>query len=246
MMRLFLAILVMLSHGNFLLPSFETVLPRGLAYGSVAVFVFFVLSGFIITEAVINFYYHRPVRFFLNRLIRLYPPYLIALSIACVVMFMVPDLQFPELPSSWASSENLLANIFSILPSVFLTDWMLGVGQRVDLISINWALRVEFAFYIIVAVVIFLSRYLPRFCIKKSAALGFLCVVFLCVHIYYFFISGSNGRGAFYSSFIPFFLMGVAWALWLNSSEPNHWFKLLIVSFFFVADTSGNLSCSQF
>lgn len=231
-MRLLLAALVMLSHGSFLMPSIDTLIPRGLVYGPVAVFVFFVISGFIITEAVLNFYDGRPVRFFLNRLLRLYPPYLTALAVACVVLFAVPKLQFPELSPEWTNRENLFANLFSIFPTVFLTDQILGVKHRIDFISINWALRVEFAFYMVVALVIFFSRYLRRIGVSKSAGLRFVFLIFLCIHIYYFYVSGSNSRGTFYSSFIPYFLLGVAWALWLNSPKPNHWHKLFFVSFF--------------
>lgn len=206
-------------------------LPRDLVYGPVAVFVFFVISGFVITEAVLNFYDERPVRFFLNRLLRLYPPYVMALAAACVVLSTVPKIQFPELPPEWANRENLFANLFSIFPSVFLTDWILGVRSRVDLISINWALRVEFAFYMVVAAVVLFSRYLRPIGVPKGTGLGFVFVTFLCVHVYFFYLSGSDGRGSFYSSFIPYFLMGVAWALRLNSAEPNHWRKLFIASF---------------
>jgi peptidoglycan/LPS O-acetylase OafA/YrhL len=63
---------------------------------------------------------------------------------------------------------------------------MLGVKQRVDLISINWALRIEFAFYIIVSLVVLLSRFLPNIFIKKNTLLVFACVFFLCVHVYFF------------------------------------------------------------
>jgi peptidoglycan/LPS O-acetylase OafA/YrhL len=230
-MRLFLAGLVMLSHGSFLLPSIDALLPRGLVYGPVAVFVFFVISGVVITEAVLNFYDGKPVRFFLNRLLRLYPPYVMALVAAYMVLSSVPKLQFPELPLEWTGRENLFANLFSILPTVFLTDWILGVESRVDLIGINWALRVEFAFYIVVAAVVLFSRYLPPIGVSRSVGLRFVFVTFLCVHGYFFYLSESDGRGAFYSSFIPYFLMGVAWAFRLNSSEPNHWRTLFITAF---------------
>lgn len=229
--RILLAVLVMLSHGSFLLPSMDTILPRSLSYGTVAVFVFFVLSGLIITEAILKFYNGRPIQFFLNRLIRLYPPYLMTLAVVIVIFFMIPNIKSPNLQSSYLSLENLLANIFSVFPTVFITDWMLGVVKRVDLISVNWALRVEFAFYTIMAAIILFSRYSPILGIKKSALSGFAFIIFLCIHIYYFYISSDEGRGAFYSSFIPYFLIGVAWTLRRNSSEPNYWLIFLSLSF---------------
>lgn len=222
-MRLFLAVLVMLSHGSFLLPSIDGWLPRDWVYGPVAVFVFFVISGFVITEAVLNFYDDKPVQFFVNRLLRLYPTYALALGIACIALLAVPKLHFPELSPGWADRQNLFANLFSIFPTVFLMDWLLGVKSRVDLISVNWALRVEFAFYMVVAAIIWLSKYVRLFGLQKKAALRLLIMLFLGIHIYFFYLQNGEGRIAFYSSYIPYFVMGVVWALRLSSNAEKHW-----------------------
>jgi len=119
-------------------------------YGSVAVFVFFVLSGFIITEASVKLYCGRPVAFFMNRLVRLYPPYLFALSIGLLVILVVPPVGSP-LPAGVNKLENVLLNTIAILPIVSLIHASL---ERIDLISIIWAVRVEFAFYLVVTLIL--------------------------------------------------------------------------------------------
>jgi peptidoglycan/LPS O-acetylase OafA/YrhL len=106
----------MLSHGSHLHPVIDMALPRSLVYGPVAVFVFFMISGFVIGEAALKFYDGRPVQFFLNRLIRLYPPYLMALALTGLVMLMVPKFEFPGVDAGLDGSQHLTCEPFFNIP----------------------------------------------------------------------------------------------------------------------------------
>src|SRR6185436_6192013 len=76
--RLLLAWLVLTSHASAHLPAWIA----SLSLGNVGVFAFFVLSGFVIAEACDRFYPGAPQRFFINRLLRIYPTYWISCAIA--------------------------------------------------------------------------------------------------------------------------------------------------------------------
>ena len=77
--RLLLATLVMAQHfGADLAPAPLAAALAPYMTGSVAVLVFFALSGFVITEAVDSVYRGRPVPFLTNRLLRIVPHFLLA------------------------------------------------------------------------------------------------------------------------------------------------------------------------
>lgn len=77
--RLFLAFLVVLQHfvanAGPLGPLYDHVIPYEL--GSLAVLVFFCLSGFVITEAATQIYSSKPLAYLINRFLRIVPHYVI-------------------------------------------------------------------------------------------------------------------------------------------------------------------------
>ena len=78
--RLLLAVLVMVQHfGADLAPAPLATALAPYFTESVAVLVFFALSGFVITEAVDSVYRNRPIPFLTNRLLRIVPHFLLAL-----------------------------------------------------------------------------------------------------------------------------------------------------------------------
>ena len=81
--RLLLATLVMAQHfGADLAPAALAAALAPYMTGSVAVLVFFALSGFVITEAIDSVYRGRPVPFLTNRLLRIVPHFLLAVALA--------------------------------------------------------------------------------------------------------------------------------------------------------------------
>lgn len=160
--RLFLASLVAFSHtGNF----------HHLC-GSYAVFAFFTLSGYVITQAYQEQYRHRRNgmwRFYANRLLRIYPLYWLAIAMAAVVAFQLNGLALwgeitrPETGVDWL--ENIL--ILGPLPSqVNIRPWRL--------LSVSWSLHLELFFY---AVLPFVMHSRLTFALWLAAASGFFCVL---------------------------------------------------------------------
>jgi len=124
--RMLLAWLVLTSHANRYLPDWV----GSLALGNVGVFCFFVLSGFVIAEALDRFYPGVPHRFLANRLLRIYPTYWAVCAIAVAVYAAVdhPELRF--------DAGSLAANLSILYTPSGTFFW----------ISVIWAVVVELRF----------------------------------------------------------------------------------------------------
>ena len=78
--RFTLALAVAISHFQ------ESLIPDGVdvhqkILARTAVFLFFVLSGYVLAEAMNLFYLGRITQFIINRSLRIFPPFLVALAI---------------------------------------------------------------------------------------------------------------------------------------------------------------------
>jgi peptidoglycan/LPS O-acetylase OafA/YrhL len=225
--RLILALGVVMWHGGgSISPINDGILPV-FHYGEMAVFAFFILSGFTITEAVSHFYPGRPYSFLLNRLVRLYPAYLVAVVLAAAVVLLLPPAGAP-LPPTAGSWRNIGANLFSNFPTVRITDRILGVDRRVDFISIIWAVRVEFAFYLTVfaAMLAGRARWLRA---RTDLALRVLLWALLVGHAYFYYIYPGLKTASFYFGFVPYFALGVVGAVRMAEHPAGLPWKILSV-----------------
>lgn len=120
--------------------------------GAYAVFSFFVLSGFLMTQILHATYGYSPgglARYLGNRALRLYPSYWFALlaSIALIgiagaplVAAYHPAIVMPETATAW------IENLTMIFPAVVPRDVM------PRLIPLTWALTVEIFYYVLIGV----------------------------------------------------------------------------------------------
>ena len=149
--RLILALFVVCQHfvanaapvGNL----YATFLPYEL--GSLAVLVFFCLSGFVITEAVDQVYARKPAAYLINRFLRIVPHFVVAVVISIVIhrlffdwgTLRIADREHPTLYSAQAFEWwNIGGNLLGFLP---------GANHVIayDFVDIVWAVRVEMVFY---------------------------------------------------------------------------------------------------
>jgi peptidoglycan/LPS O-acetylase OafA/YrhL len=141
-MRLFLSALVMMQH--YLQYCFHGPLePIVMPYepGGTAVFVFFVLSGFVVTEAADFIYRGRPIAFGVNRALRIFPLYIVTI----LLCFAAIAIRAPN--SDLLTTHNLVANLFAIVP----LPGRFRIEASFPVLPIAWALYVELAFYAAVA-----------------------------------------------------------------------------------------------
>jgi len=210
-LRFLLALLVLLWHVG---PIAE--INRGWlgasGYGPVAVMAFFVLSGFIVTEAILGSYLGRPFAFLGNRLIRLWPGYLAAVAAIALTLWASGRVAGGEL--GW---RNLAANALALFPTVPLTDPLLGLERRDTLLVITWALRVEFTFYLAAGLVLLAGRRLP------AGLLPPLLTLVLLASLIGHHLLQVTPRATFYLGLAPHFVLGVTAALWLNGRLSRAW-----------------------
>lgn len=195
-LRTVLALLVIVQH-------VDHVGPAGMSWhswatGTIAVMVFFCLSGYVITEAAERFYRGRPIQFALNRALRIMPQYVLSLALSVASIALVVYLQPSSIPNSLVTFDGaallapdvILLNIFMVLP---------GIGKEAPThIPYVWALRAEVIFYAMLMLVICVSIY------KRSIAFAGLIVSATLL-----FISYLAGVGQDIFQFVPFFAMGM-------------------------------------
>ncbi|WP_184545855.1 acyltransferase family protein [Mucilaginibacter sp. FT3.2] len=106
-----------------------------LNYGWLGVYMFFLLSGFIICWAIPeNYTWRLSGRFVLKRIIRIEPPYIISICIAIIVNFLWVQHYKPD----WINALCHLAYLNSFLGQPYLSP-------------VYWTLGIEFQFYLFVA-----------------------------------------------------------------------------------------------
>jgi peptidoglycan/LPS O-acetylase OafA/YrhL len=203
--RLLLAVLVMVQHfGADLAPAPLALFLAPYGSGSVAVLVFFALSGFVITEAVDSVYRNRPGAFLTNRLLRIVPHFLLAVALAVLAheFFRISGgvrlwRSQPSFPDNAFAASNVLLNFLAIAP----------MGKRFiayNFLTITWAIRVEMAFYLTMFGCIAIGRRLPSphgFAVVASGLLVLLLPpLWLVIH----------GHGLEMIGFTPYFAFGGA------------------------------------
>lgn len=219
--RCFLAVLVMIHHFAIELGSpamVAAVAPR--PPGDVAVAVFFMLSGFIIFEAVTTFYARRPAAFLANRLLRIVPPYIAALIAAVLVHAALLhatgrllEIDGKPLDASIFSAGNLIANVFDIVPG---TGFM-GRQPSYEFLWLAWTLRVEVLFYVVAflgmaAAVAWRGR--DRF----NEAIGWTWAL-LAVAALPLSVLAIHGLAPNSLQYAPYFAFGAALYLWDSGSR---------------------------
>ena len=205
MFRLLLALLVVAQH------VLANVAPEPLAtaslpyeVGTIAVAVFFALSGFVICEGADVVYRDRPLAFMSNRLLRILPHFVLSVAAAIFVYALFDRLGTLRLardevwPGEVAfSAQNIAANLFGFLPVVrrYITFGFMTVA---------WAISLEMTFYIIVMIALGLSRAVSgRLSFGTSLALLGCTVVPL-------FILALTGRAPAMFLYAPHFAFGCA------------------------------------
>jgi peptidoglycan/LPS O-acetylase OafA/YrhL len=204
--RLLLAALVVFQHFS------ADLAPDSFAYrllpyefGGVAVLVFFALSGFVITEAVDQIYWNKPLGFLTNRLLRIMPHFIAAVALSIVLHYLAwevgtqrlwrSQLSFPF--ETAFSLRNILLNFIDVLP---LSEH----SMEYEFLDIVWAVRVEMAFYLVVFFLLIASRVWPG---RSSLGLAFGAVL---MPISAIFVLAMYGKSPGTFTFVPYFAFGAA------------------------------------
>ena len=204
--RLLLALLVMVQHSlRGLVPPEVSAVLLPMELGSTAVLLFFVLSGFIVAEAADRVYAARPIAFVTNRVIRIYPTYLVALALMVSVLALLHAVGAGAAADTVLntrtdlSARNILLNLLAILPGA---NGMLDRSGGSPILGLAWALRIEMLFYFVLFGHLLASKVLKVPAEKLLTFSGFAGLAAYAVLL-------PQARNASLE-FFPYFVLGVS------------------------------------
>ncbi|MEH7179426.1 acyltransferase family protein [Neobacillus vireti] len=214
--RFFAATLVILSHayplttGNNASEPFAIWTNGGMTFGELAVAIFFVISGFLITQSFDRS--KNPINYFKARTLRIFPGLIFVVLLS---VFVLGPIMTEVSLMNYFKDRDTFEYLQTIslywmqydLPGVFEKNiWPAAVNGSL------WTLWYEFFFYIVVAV-LGVTRLLDR----RVVLLGFILSTVL-----YFL-----GKGGFYTDLFRYFSAGMVVYLFRKQIYLNGWFALL-------------------
>ncbi len=196
LLRLIAAILVLFSHsfpisGNNLSEWLEGVSHEFISFGDLAVFCFFVISGYLITGSMIS--RGNPVDYFISRILRIFPG-LIASVLFCtfIVGALATSLPLKTYFSDPHVYHNMINNMF-LWNITFTLPGVFAHNLYPDAVNGSlWTLPTEFMLYILIGLLgtlkILSSRYNASYFILFFLILPFFSMTTHKYLTYYFFI----------------------------------------------------------
>lgn len=212
-LRFVLAILVVIDHVTFSKNSFH--------FGVSAVGGFFLISGFVMFKLIEKHYFKfgkLTFMFYLDRLLRMYPQFLLYLLLTLIAWYMMP---FPELAQFFwgpGSLKLFLANV-SLIPVNYY--FFFPSLERFCLLPQTWSLALEEQFYWIV----------PIFAIKQMTGFVFGIISFA---IFVFALNQMYFSELFLYRMLPGVLFLFCIGLWLASLNK---IKLVLISIMYLTCT---------
>jgi peptidoglycan/LPS O-acetylase OafA/YrhL len=217
--RLILAFAVVVSHFQ------ESLIPAGMdvhekILGRTGVFLFFVLSGYVIAEALNLFYQGRIKQFLINRSLRIFPPFLAALAIGIFTYIIFTHYNFPHLQLGYSyshvlSPESIFLNLFSVF------DFRIPKMEEDYYLTVRmvWTLVIEWQFYVAFALICFAIDKRR----KQAHQQIILFTIGISSYLIYSFdipiLSGIIYRTTF--QYFIYFLVG-AWIYWILSERRSN------------------------
>lgn len=238
-MRFIAATLVIFSHafpltGN---PDLLLTLSNGqTSLGDLSVFVFFVISGYFITQ---SFHYSKSISHYIKaRLLRIFPGLIVSI---CITTFVIGPLATSLTFGEYFSDKGT----YKYLESIFLypMQWYLpGVfGNNVYLSSVNgslWSIPFEFMFYILVALLgIF-------FLLNKKTTLLLFNILIIIVFLRYWPFAITHFWGLELKTIFELLLYFVAGMLVFYYKEKipySHYFAMISIIVLYLTVYTGGL-----
>jgi peptidoglycan/LPS O-acetylase OafA/YrhL len=204
--------MVLFQHFQYLLPDADRWPFQRWGLGIIAVDLFFVISGFIIAEAISTYYVGRPWNFLGNRLLRIVPPYIVALTVSIILhqlLWSNGTLQVWDYPvtDDPVSLKSIGINLLLLFPGV-----PKSIADKFQFIPFVWSLRAELLFYAIAFIATWTAARSPRW--NRQVFGSFVLAGFALLGL--FFLRGNPpllGNAVF-------FLVGIFLFQWSRSSGP--------------------------
>ncbi|MFJ8744139.1 acyltransferase family protein [Embleya sp. NPDC127516] len=208
---------------------YQKLMPTGhavLAFGRLGVQLFFVISGFVICMSAWG---RSPREFFVSRVSRLYPMYVVAVLGSTAALYSLP---LPQSPLVKPSAETVLANLTMLQKP-------LGV-ENID--PVYWTLWVELTFYLMFAVVVWRGVTYRRVVL--------FCGLWTIASVIAYGIDDATLTLVVNPIYSPFFIAGMAYYLMYRfRPTPLLWsivaMSWILSAHYALAKTSGAIPWSQ-
>jgi peptidoglycan/LPS O-acetylase OafA/YrhL len=190
--------------------------PKWLPGGYLGVDMFFVISGFVITQSLLIQEKLNVWKFWLQRFFRIVPAYVVMLGVIGFVTALIFTRQnFTQFKTSWLEAILFFSNqYFSSYGDYF------SPKMNVQPLLHTWSLAIEMQFYLLFPIIFMLS--------KRLNFVWFLLIVSLSGFVAAELIwrGSSNSQSLYYSLFLraPEFLLGCSLAIILNKYKAE-WIK---------------------
>jgi len=214
-LRLVLALLVVASHSSSLGGVAWDALLKPWELGNVAVMVFFVLSGYIIAEALSEFYTGRVGDFLVNRALRILPPYFAALLLSVAIHLWLSGrgamvfFDYTAIPDGIFSLKNYAANALSIVALYGLGH--VNLTPDYPFVRYFWAVRTEIHFYLVYGFLLWIAYK----CGARHRAV--LPVAFVAIAALAVLATVTGWSFLNYFCFASYFMVGVALYSWTQA-----------------------------
>jgi len=192
--------------------------------GKPAVEAFFIISGFAMAGALSTRYRDSEVgRFYMSRVLRLYPAYLLLLAVEIVAAAIVWGPQMPQPANLWSAHDgqslaDRLAWVVSNLLIVGKEFWFQGDFYPWQFVNPAWSLSIELQFYLLIP---FLVRWPTAHLVALFAvAAAYRVLIFAAAYPVLMLASAGAVPSAYFSlpSHLCLFLLGV-----LSHRLLGHW-----------------------
>jgi len=154
-------------------------LDLGFPGGYIGVDVFFVISGFLITFIIINDNQFSFIKFYIRRILRLYPALIVVVLLTCIICFLIADPFY--LKNTIKTAIYALFSISNIYYYKHQNYFDVSADQQTFLHT--WSLGVEWQFYLLWPfIIIFLIKYFKKYFYIVIFIIT-ICSVFLSEYI---------------------------------------------------------------
>lgn len=207
-------------------------------HGEVGVLLFFFISGYVVSQPFLN----RPstqwrvASFYLSRFIRIYPPYLVALTVCYLVLKVIGHV--PAGANSYNSSNiSLTSSYFASL--FYAHGFIFNVPSRLN--PPIWSLEIEIVFYIFAPLVLYVYTKIVSKTHRLTCLGGAIAalVAFNAVASSHFEIEDSYRWGPLINGYL--FLFGILVADVFGPSISHPRAKTFYFDIIFMAGLSGLL-----
>jgi peptidoglycan/LPS O-acetylase OafA/YrhL len=189
-------------------------------YGQFGVALFFVISGVVIPLSLIraNYKIKNWPKFFIKRVVRIEPPYIVALLLAIIIA--IARKRILNETTVELSFTQITLHLGYLIPFFEGFKWLNNVF---------WTLAIEFQYYLVISVLILLVT-------EGKIAGRFVFYILMMLSPFYF----TNPN--FFPSYSALFLMGICWSFYyLKKSNLLEFLVVLFLSFLIVYLKLGHI-----